>query len=434
MFYVGIAIVIAAIIVVCVLSASSQGKKLGPVAICGAIVGTLVGGASTIGTAQLAFDYGLSGWLYTLGAGLGIFILLPYFRPLKERNLSTVSDIVDDSYGHKCANVFTYLVIAGSFLSLISQVMSGSALLQSILPLSNTICIVLICVLIFTYVVFGGVAALAKAGAVKVILLVLGSIGCGILAIVLCGGFKGFSVLDPKLYSNLFARGIGKDLSSLLSVFLGLAVSQNYLVVVVNAKSRSDLKLGLLLTAIVTPLIGLGGVFIGKYMRIAYPDIEAKLAFPMFLRTNLSPFLAGIMFAVLIITIMGSGAGITYGITNLIKNNVFKQEHKSSDKFVETIILIVIISLAAILCLANLANLILTWTFLSMALRGAIGFVPVFFGLFTKKQIKPNYVIVSMFAALAVSIFGNMILPANIDSLFVALSVSFIICMLGLEK
>ena len=43
--------------------------------VAGVIMGTLVGGSSTVGTAQLAFQFGMSAWWYTLGAGISCLIL-----------------------------------------------------------------------------------------------------------------------------------------------------------------------------------------------------------------------------------------------------------------------------------------------------------------------------------------------------------------------
>ena len=43
-------------------------------------MGTLVGGSSTIGTAQLAFDYGISAWWFTLGGGVGAYFAELYHQ------------------------------------------------------------------------------------------------------------------------------------------------------------------------------------------------------------------------------------------------------------------------------------------------------------------------------------------------------------------
>ncbi|MBG0765482.1 MAG: hypothetical protein H0S78_11525 [Tissierellales bacterium] len=47
------------------------GRKFSSFQVSASIIGTLVGGASTIGTAQAAFVSGLNGMWFTLGASLG---------------------------------------------------------------------------------------------------------------------------------------------------------------------------------------------------------------------------------------------------------------------------------------------------------------------------------------------------------------------------
>ena len=45
-------------------------SKNGSAITAGIIMGTLVGGSSTVGTAQLAYNYGMSAWWFTLGGGI----------------------------------------------------------------------------------------------------------------------------------------------------------------------------------------------------------------------------------------------------------------------------------------------------------------------------------------------------------------------------
>ena len=63
---------------------SSGGGKAGAWIVCGAIMGTLVSGQATIGTAQLAFSFGMSAWWFTLGSGIGCLILaIGYAAPFR---------------------------------------------------------------------------------------------------------------------------------------------------------------------------------------------------------------------------------------------------------------------------------------------------------------------------------------------------------------
>ena len=53
---------------------SGGGAKAGSAIVAGTIIGTLVGGSSTVGTAQLAYTYGMSAWWFTLGGGIGCLV------------------------------------------------------------------------------------------------------------------------------------------------------------------------------------------------------------------------------------------------------------------------------------------------------------------------------------------------------------------------
>ena len=75
MHYMGSALVILLIIGIGIYSGkhvgtssnSNKGRRATTGLVTGALLGTLVGGSSTIGTAQLAYTYGFSAWWFTLG-------------------------------------------------------------------------------------------------------------------------------------------------------------------------------------------------------------------------------------------------------------------------------------------------------------------------------------------------------------------------------
>ncbi|NCB16755.1 MAG: sodium:solute symporter family protein, partial [Synergistales bacterium] len=56
--------------------------------VSGIILGSLVGGSSTVGTVQMAYHYGLSAWWFTLGGGIGCLIMgLWFVKPLRATEL-----------------------------------------------------------------------------------------------------------------------------------------------------------------------------------------------------------------------------------------------------------------------------------------------------------------------------------------------------------
>ena len=96
MVYVGLIIAIALIVGLAIFTGmqKSSGKKaegIGAPVVAGLIIGTLVGGSSTVGTAQLAYNYGMSAWWFTLGGGIACLVLaFIYVKPLRAQGVPTL--------------------------------------------------------------------------------------------------------------------------------------------------------------------------------------------------------------------------------------------------------------------------------------------------------------------------------------------------------
>ena len=79
LFVIGLAATLIVIVGLSIYSGMHGGKgskaKNGAPVVAGLIIGTLVGGSSTVGTAQLAFEYGMSAWWFTLGSGFACLVL-----------------------------------------------------------------------------------------------------------------------------------------------------------------------------------------------------------------------------------------------------------------------------------------------------------------------------------------------------------------------
>ena len=104
----------------------TTGSGMGVPMVAGSLIGTLVGGASTIGTAQLAFTYGLSAWWFTLGGGIGLAIMAAWFvGPLRRSGLSTLPQILTKEYGKQVATAAALLMSIGTFISIVSQLLSA---------------------------------------------------------------------------------------------------------------------------------------------------------------------------------------------------------------------------------------------------------------------------------------------------------------------
>ena len=201
-------------------------KSLSSFLVLGGVVGTIVGGSSTVGTSQAAFSSGFSAWWYTLGCSIGILLFVFIFsKKIYFGESSTLLEIVSSRYGEKAGIAMSLLSAGGTMLSIVSQVLSGIALLTVILPLSSFQALLIFILLVLVYVFFGGGITLGYMGILKTILMVLGFGACGIVAFISLD--SSFSSL-PSSYFNIFQGGVWKNLSQVISLACGIITGQNY--------------------------------------------------------------------------------------------------------------------------------------------------------------------------------------------------------------
>lgn len=416
---------------------SGSDHRAGLGVVTGTIAGTLVGGASTVGTAQLAFTYGFSAWWFTLGGAIGCLIMaLFYAKPLHDKQAITMPQILSEEFGRKAALVAAIMSSAGSFLGIVSQLLSGMALISSVSSISALWSSLLIAGLMLFYVFFGGVWGVGIVGIVKTVILWVGIGFCGLIAISAGGGISSFTAAFPKeQYFNLFARGLSADLGAGLSLVVGIITTQTYVQAVLSAKSARIARKGAVLSAIFIPVIGAAGIFVGMYMKLTHPDIAPATALPLFILEKTPPILAGVLLAALLVALVGTGAGLCLGISSMFCRDLYKPYLRPSANDKEQlrftrIAIVIVLFIAGAMSIGNMGSMILGWSFLSLGLRSAVAFFPLNAALFCKGKIPSGYVMAAMFLAPVTSIFSKLFIT-GIDPLFPGMAISFLILFVG---
>ena len=457
---------------------SRAGGKAGTWVVCGTIMGTLIGGQSTVGTAQLAFTYGISAWWFTLGAAFGcVFLAIGYVVPLRRSGCTTLLEVVSKEYGKKAEVLGSILCSLGMFVSIVAQILSASALLMTLFPIKFYLAAAISCLIMMMFVVFGGLWSAGIGGVVKLILLCISSLAGGIIVLSLTDGYLGIMTAIEEMmgnvqldatshvptvndrYNNLLARGAAKDIGSGISVILGVLATQSYAQGIWAAKSDSTARKGAMISAVLTIPIGAACVLIGLYMRGHYVTAdelnmitEAGLslpenigvmattaqAFPLFITHRMPEFLGGIVLGTLLITIIIGGSGLTLGSSTILVRDVFmkiKPSLKESSKNlkVSRLTIIGILLMSVFVAATFSGSFINDLGFLSMGLRATAVFVPLTLALFFPKRFKYKWIVVSIIAGTAALIL-TQILNLPVDGIFVGLGVSVICCLLGMQN
>lgn len=451
---VGLIITIALIAGMAIFS-GTRAKKSGKISwpiVSGIIMGTLVGGSSTVGTAQLAYNYGMSAWWFTLGGGIACLILaLVYAGPLRKSGCETLVGAIRQEYGPTAGMCTSILNSVGTFINIISQLLAASAVVLVVWPNMATLWTVIIsAVFMVIYVVFGGTKGAGMVGILKLAFLYIAMVACGIVVLKLTGGagnlldmVRGITPVEGAKevnYFSIFARGAGTDVGAGLSLILGVLTTQTYAQGILTAKSDKDARAGALISAVLIPIIGIFGIMVGLYMRATVPDpatFVAKTALTQFALTNLPSILAGVVLGALFIASVGTGAGLALGIATIVNNDIIKRyTHKFDDpkksSAVSKLIIVIVLAIACCMSTGSLGDTILNFAFMSMGLRGAVVFIPLCGALWLKNRIDKKFAIVSIIVSpIAVLIFG-IVKVFPFDSLFIGIIASIIIMGVGL--
>lgn len=461
----------------------TTGGKAGSWMVCGAILGTLVGGQSTIGTAQLAFAYGLSAWWFTIGAALGALVLgVVYAGPLRRSGCSTLMEVVRKQYGRRAETVGSILFLIGIFISITSQLLSSSAMITSLFGVHLGVALVIGAVLIAALVFFGGIKSAGAGGIVKLVLLYISSLAAGIAVWRLGNGLGGIrdSIAalyeTPQLaamnditcaedihrrYGTFLARGPLKDLGGCLSLTLGVVCTQTYAQAIWSAATTRKARRGAVYCSALIPLIGAACTLVGMYMRGHYVTaaeaaamqgageslpagigvIENSLqAFPTFILAHLPAWLGGIALGALLINILGCGSGLVLGAATILTRDVYGnlmtvlRRKPRMGQLTQTRLSILLLLLMGVVAAHFVrGSFINDLGFLSLGLRAAALLLPLSFALWLPGRFRSGAVTASMIVGTAVMLFAGLLkLPA--DPMYYGLAASALVLLPGIKR
>lgn len=413
---------------------SLAGRQSGGFDVAGGILGTLVGGAATIGTAQLAYLHGLSAWWFTLGAGIAcLFLGLALAPSLRSGMVATIPQFISRYHGERarvCASLFSAL---GMFIHILAQLLAAGALLSTLFHISLPAGALAALALTALFTVWGGMQSAGPLGVIKTLLIYGVMLVGGWIAFSGVGGLEGVRrALPPFPWFSLFGYGVSNGISDLCSLLVGVVSTQTYLQAIFSARDTTAARDGALIGALLMPPLGLLGIVIGMYMRIHSPGIESAKALPLFLAQQLSPALAGIAFAALLIAAVGTAAGLAMGVgTTLHVDVVSKLKRARSHE----LLLLRLLTLGALLAsfvilLFNPDSVIMRWSFLSMGLRGATLCLPLLLAIFMGERTSARGGAFSIYSAPSAVLIAGFC-TSSPPPLYIGLAVSLIALLAG---
>jgi solute:Na+ symporter, SSS family len=417
---------------------STAGRSLGATYVAGTIIGTIVGGAATVGAAQLAYQYGLAGWWFSLGSCFALaFLGLFLSGPMRRAGVKTIPEYLMSVYGGSVGVSSWLFTSIGLLLNVIAQVLSATSLLMTMFGTRPQVAAIITFLAVVFYVIYGGVWSAGSVGSMKTALLMGSMLVVGFATSVLTGGGSTLRQALPAFpYWSLFGRGLWVDLAAAFSLLVGVSSTQTYLQAVFSAKDERASRNGTLMAAAIAPVLGLPPVLVGMYMKTAHPGITPASALPLFITTYLSPVMSGAILATLFISVIGTAAGLSLGVGVMFGNDIFRKRFKKDATDGQVLVasrmaitLVVLVSL--VIALFGLDSLILKWSFLSMGLRGSTVFFPLVAAVFVRARTSRRAGAMAVWLAPALSLLWGVLNPKGMDPLYIGLATSVVTLVIG---
>ena len=408
------------------------GRSSGVALVAGGILSTAIGGAATVGTAQMAFNYGLCSLWLTIGIGSSLILMgLFYAKPLRNSGLTTISEFMAKSFGEKAGPITSLTASMGIFFSIVASSLTAFHLLAGLFHLSNLLTAGIIMAIVLASVFFGGINSSSMSGLFKIALLLGTLFVAGFMAYFSFGGLIGLHTQFPPFpWFSFWGRGKEAGLYSFFSVLVGIICTQSYIQAVFSAKNSKIAARGCILAGAIVIPVGVPAMFIGMFMRAAHPDILPIDALPLYFINYLPPWLGGAALTGIIISAIGSIAGLALGCGTMISNDVFGKMVgiKDSTKllWINRFAVLIITFLSLVFLMYNLDSYVLTWTYFSMALRAAGIFLPLTFALIFKDRLSHFWGVLAMVAGIFVALTWKLFVPTAQYTLFQSLTANLI--------
>lgn len=365
------------------------GRNLSYFGVAGVIIGTLVGGASTIGTVQMAYYYGVAGVIFTLGSGIACLLLgLVFSKKLYDYKITTVTEFIGKYFGERFKKISSFFSTLGIYIHIIAQVIASGAIVSFFFNTNLTIGSLISSLLILTYSVYGGVKGSSVIGKIKIFVIYI----VMILSFVEAFRHNGLEIFEklPKNtnWLSLFSYGKKKAIFDVIFMIIGVLSTQVYLQAIFSAKSKKDAILGSILSALLIPPIGFLSVYIGMYVRAnGFATESGAEVFSYFINSHFPVAISSIILAFIMFIILGTASGLVVGVTtNIFKDFLSNLNFKDEIKIIRLVNTVVVLT-SFLIVMMGIQSKILKWSYLSMGIRGSIIFLPLISVLYLKDKI-----------------------------------------------
>jgi SSS family solute:Na+ symporter len=367
------------------------GRNLGLIMYCGCLCAVIIGGAATIGTAKLGYQFGISGMWFVVMLGLGILLLgLIFSNRFSKLHIATISEFLGKRYNPETRLLSAVVAVIYTIMVTVTQVIGMGTIIHSLLGWDLSSSMLLGGGIVLFYTFLGGMWSVTMTDMIQFIIMTVGIFAVMLpLSLSHVGGWHALISHLPASHLNLTNIGGKQIFQYFLLYALGMVVSQDILQRVFTAKSAKISKQGAVFACIYSVAWAIALSVVGMCARIALPEVkDPQNVFANMATTILPPGLFGLVLAAVCSALMSNASGSLLASSTLLTNDIIKGfwlRNLSEKRYVSlSRVITLMIGIFSIIVAIWIQDLLVALDVAYAILSGAI-FVPVVLGIFWKR-------------------------------------------------
>ncbi len=301
------------------------GRRLGYPMFIGTLSAVVLGGASTVGSVSLGYQYGISGAALVVMIGLGLILLaLILARPLAHAGVYTVPELMARRYGVPSRVMSAAVMAAYALMIAVTSTIASGTVFNSLFDISTTAAILLAGGVVLLYCVTGGMWSLTLTDIIQ-----FGIMTAGIFFLLLpfavgdAGGLSGMRDTLPDSYFEIGAIGGNTIFTYFLLYALGLMIGQDIWQRVFTARDAKVMRTGTLVAGFYCMAYGIVGALIGAAAKVVLPELgNPDDAFAAIAEASLPTGVLGLVLAAALAAIMSTASATLLAAATVIANDL----------------------------------------------------------------------------------------------------------------
>ena len=301
------------------------GRNLGPGLYMGTMAATVLGGASTVGTVRLGYEYGLSGFWLCGALGLGIIVLNRVLaRPLLKLRIFTVTQILERRFTSGAKHVSALVMTAYALMLAATSVIAIGTVMQVLFGLPFWVAVLVGGGVVAVYSTLGGMWSLTLTDIVQ---FVIKTVGLMFVLLPIClmrvGGWDALVAQLPAANFTLTHIGWPTIITYFVIYFLGILIGQEIWQRVFTARDEQVARVAGTAAGLYCIVYGLVGAVIGMTAKVLLPDLgNVNNAFAAIVQVGLPDGIRGLVIAAALAAMMSTASAAMLATSTLVAEDL----------------------------------------------------------------------------------------------------------------